>query len=87
MARCQRDGAIELGVMGLVDDAHPAFTKLFENLVVRDGRPDHDDLLSEGRQHLQRKQHQCVGRNKQHHKATAVQLERQMAEVFCEVLR
>jgi hypothetical protein len=35
------DQAIEVGVHGLVDDTHAAFTELFENLVMRDGAPDH----------------------------------------------
>ncbi len=37
----KRDFAPELGVFGLVDDAHAAFTELLEDLVVGDGLADH----------------------------------------------
>ncbi len=37
----QSHGAVELGVVGLVDDAHPAFAEFFGDLVVRDGLADH----------------------------------------------
>ena len=35
------DGAVESGVLGLIDDSHAAFTKLLGDLVVRDGLADH----------------------------------------------
>ncbi len=37
----QRDGAVELGVLGLIDDTHPAFAELGGDLVVRNGLADH----------------------------------------------
>ena len=35
--KLQRDGAVEFGIEGLVDDAHAAFADLFEQAVVGDG--------------------------------------------------
>jgi hypothetical protein len=55
------DRAIETGVLGFVDYTHPSTAEFLRDLIVRDGRLDHDDLLSEGRQHLQRIQHRCLG--------------------------
>ena len=37
----QGDEAAELGVLGLVDDAHAAAAELFDDAVVRDGLADH----------------------------------------------
>ena len=37
----QRDKAVELDVLGLVDDTHPATAELLDNAVVRDGLADH----------------------------------------------
>ena len=33
--KLQRDGALQLGVLGLVNDTHPALTELLGNVVVR----------------------------------------------------
>ena len=38
-------GTIELGALGLVNDAHSAFTELFGDLVVADDAPDHDAAI------------------------------------------
>ena len=35
----QSDGAVQVGVLGLVDDIHPAFTELVGDAVVRDRWP------------------------------------------------
>ena len=72
-------GALEAGVVGLIDNAHSSAADFFKYLIVRDGRPNHDDFLLEGRQHLQRKRHRCVGRMKQLYKANSVRTERQIA--------
>ncbi|MDA1313529.1 MAG: hypothetical protein O2968_09365 [Acidobacteria bacterium] len=37
----QCDGAVELRVLGLVDDTHAAFTEFLGDAVVRDGLADH----------------------------------------------
>ena len=37
----QSDGAVELGVIGFVDDAHAAFTEFFGDFVVRNRAADH----------------------------------------------
>ncbi len=37
----ERDEAVQLQVLGLVDDAHPATTELLDDAVVRDGLADH----------------------------------------------
>src|SRR5687768_14565193 len=41
----QGDGAAEFIVLGLVDDAHPALTELFENSIMADDCPGHRLLL------------------------------------------
>src|SRR5271157_3495548 len=38
----ERDKAMQPRVLGLVDDAHAAASKLFDDAVVRDGLADHD---------------------------------------------
>ena len=38
----QRDEAMELGVLGLIDHAHPAATELFQNAVVGNSFANHD---------------------------------------------
>ena len=38
----QGDKALETGVFGLVDDAHPTTTEFFENAVMRDCLFDHE---------------------------------------------
>jgi hypothetical protein len=48
----QCDDAVELGVVGLVDDAHAAFAELLEDLVVRNRLTDEarrDNSSSGGR--------------------------------------
>ena len=84
--KSKRKRAIEAGAFGSVDNTHSTATDLLEDLVVRDGRPDHDDFLSVGRQQLQRKQHR-QRREFLPYKATSVQAERQMADFFSEILR
>ncbi len=37
----ERDEAVELGVLGLVDNTHPTAPKLLNNPVMRDDRADH----------------------------------------------
>ena len=37
----QGDEAAELGVLGLVNNAHPAAAELLDDAIVRDGLPDH----------------------------------------------
>ena len=37
----QSDGAVQVGVLGLVDDIHPALTQLLGDAVVRNGLADH----------------------------------------------
>jgi hypothetical protein len=37
----QGDGALELRILGLVDDTHPTLTDFLGDLVVRDGFADH----------------------------------------------
>lgn len=37
----QRDGALELGVFGLVNNTHAAFAELADDAVMRDGLTDH----------------------------------------------
>jgi hypothetical protein len=37
----QGDGTAQIGVLGLINDAHSAATKLFGDAVVRDGLADH----------------------------------------------
>jgi hypothetical protein len=39
----QSDGAVEPGVLGLVDDTHAAFAKFLYNPVVRDGIANHGE--------------------------------------------
>jgi hypothetical protein len=39
--KLQGDKAIEFDILSLVDDAHPATTKLLSNVVMRDGFADH----------------------------------------------
>src|ERR1700675_2052460 len=47
----QGDEAVELDVLGFVDDAHPTTTKLLDDAVVRDGFADQLERLSNlGRQ-------------------------------------
>ncbi len=38
----QRDRPLQLRVLGLVNDTHPALAELFGDAVVADGRADHD---------------------------------------------
>ena len=40
----QSDRPFQLGVLGLVDDAHPARPEFFEDFVMRDGLADHHGL-------------------------------------------
>ncbi len=40
--KLQRDRALQLRVLGLVDDPHPAQAEFGEDLVVADGGADHD---------------------------------------------
>jgi hypothetical protein len=44
----QRDGPVEAGVLGLVDDTHAAAANLLEDAVVRDGLADHGWTQSVG---------------------------------------
>ena len=44
----QGNEAVELGVLSLVDDAHPATPELFNNAVVRDVLPDHTGMPLSG---------------------------------------
>jgi hypothetical protein len=37
----ERDEASEIGVLGFVDNAHPAAAQLLDEAVVRDGLTDH----------------------------------------------
>jgi hypothetical protein len=37
----KRDGALQLGVLGLIDDTHAAFAELLDDLVARGGRANH----------------------------------------------
>ena len=39
----QRDEAVQLGVLGFVDDAHTAAAQFFDDAVVRDDLPDHGE--------------------------------------------
>ena len=39
--KLESNDAAQLGVFGLVDDTHPAFTELGGDLVMRDGLADH----------------------------------------------
>ena len=39
--KLESDGALELGVLGLVNDTHPAFTEFLGDLVMRDGAAHH----------------------------------------------
>jgi len=41
LTELKSDGALELGVLGFVNDAHAPAAKLFYNFVVRDGLADH----------------------------------------------
>jgi hypothetical protein len=42
------DEAAELGVFGLVNNAHSASAELFEDAVMRDGSADHEEERSAG---------------------------------------
>jgi hypothetical protein len=42
----ERNDAVELGVLGFVDNAHATFTELFENLEVRYRLSNHGQILS-----------------------------------------
>ncbi len=46
--KLQSDRALELGVLGLVDDTHAAFAELLGDLVVRDSLADHGSPLAWG---------------------------------------
>jgi hypothetical protein len=43
--KLERDGALELGVLGLIHHSHSTFAQLLKNAEVRDCCPDHKDLL------------------------------------------
>ena len=40
----QRDGALEFGILGFVDDAHAAFAKFIYDLVVGNGFANHESI-------------------------------------------
>jgi hypothetical protein len=44
----ERNIAVQLGVMGFVDDTHSTFTELLDDAVMRYGLPDHWFLLLAG---------------------------------------
>ena len=43
--KLQSHRALELGVVRLIDDTHPALTEFVGDLVVRDGSTDHDNSI------------------------------------------
>jgi hypothetical protein len=46
--KLQCDKAPKLGVLGLVNDTHPAAAKLLDDFVVRDGLADHQRTILRG---------------------------------------
>ena len=42
--KLQRDKSPEPGILGPVNDTHPAAAQLFKNAIMRDGLSDHDGI-------------------------------------------